>query len=190
MIRTDIEKLYSISQVDSLIKAQKLSFRYSLSDVILFLLYADRHPIKGKVKQMKEIFLVLNETLFGESVQPVHFEKNRFGPYSEEVEYTIDQLVFLNLLSVNGKRNSKDFAIEITPKGISYIKRKYLELPVNIQQILKRKRAEWDTQIPQGLLKYVYTHYEEYLENSVFKERYEKLDWNNDNQRKIEKHGS
>jgi hypothetical protein len=172
-----------LSEIDDLIKTGTRTFKYSLSDAILFLLYADSQPIKGKTRQMKEIFLMLTEVMNEQNVEHVNFEKKRFGPYSEAVDYTIDQLVFSNYISVGGKKSSNDFAIEITQKARSYIKEKYAELPYHIRQTLERKRKEWDTHIPTGLLNLVYTRYPEYLEKSVFRKRYEPLDWDNDKQR-------
>jgi hypothetical protein len=172
-----------LSEIDDLIKTGTRTFKYSLSDAILFLLYADSQPIKGKTRQMKEIFLMLTEVMNEQNVEHVNFERKRFGPYSEAVDYTIDQLVFSNYISVGGKKSSNDFAIEITQKARNYIKEKYGELPYHIRQTLERKRKEWDTHIPAGLLNLVYTRYPEYLEKSVFRKRYEPLDWKNDKQR-------
>jgi len=143
--KSECEKLYYISEIDTLIKKQKVDFKHTLSDAILFLLYADRHnTIKGKTKQMKEVFLVLREVLNNQSVQPTNFKKNRFGPYGEEVVYTIDQLIFLDLVSVSGKKTTNAFAIGITSKGIEYIKDRFKELPYKVQLTLKQKRTDWD----------------------------------------------
>jgi hypothetical protein len=170
-----------LARIDNLIKSQKDSFKYSLSDVILFLLYSDNRPIQGKTKQMKEVFLVLQEVLNEQNVQPIKFEKHKFGPYSELVEYVIDQLLFSNYILTRGKKTSNDFSIEITPKGREYIKDKFNKLPIHIQKRLKRKRYEWDTLTSKGILKLVYEHYPEYLENAVLKKRYERLNWDTEN---------
>jgi len=92
-------------------------------------------------------------------------------------------LIASNHVSASGKKTSGDFAIRLTPKGLRYIESKYNSLPEDTKKLLSRKRQEWDTFIPQGILKLVYTHYSDYLENSVYKFRYEKLNWNDDNQR-------
>jgi len=179
---TESEKLYTISEIDDLIKKQVVTFKHTLADAILFLLYADRHPIKGKIKQQKEVFLALKEVMNTLNIQPVKFIKHRYGPYSEEVEDTIDQLVFSNFISVSGDKRTNDFAIEITPDGMEYIKEKFKDVPVDVQERLKAKREEWDTHTTQGILKVVYTYYDEYLEKSVFKDRYKKINWEDENQ--------
>src|SRR5688500_5298521 len=94
----------SISEIDNLIKTRKSNFKYSLSDAILFLLYADREPIRGKIRQMKEVFLMLTEIMNYEKIEPVHFEKKFFGPYSDKVEFVISQLAFSNYVNVSGKK--------------------------------------------------------------------------------------
>ncbi|AJM91726.1 hypothetical protein [Nitrosopumilus piranensis] len=181
------EKTFSLEELDNLRESQDADFKYTLSDVILFLLYAEKdYPIKGKIKQMKEVFLTLQQVFKNENVQPVFFRKYRFGPYSEEVENTIDQLAFLNLISLRGKKTSNNFAIEINDKGQKLIHEEFVKLPENIRNLLQAKRLSWDTHIPQGMLKLVYRDYEHFLENSVFKQRYQTLDWNDETQRPLE----
>lgn len=62
------------------------------------------------------------------------------------------------------------------------IKKKYQELPPHTQELLKRKRLEWDTHTPKGIMNVVYTHYPQYKEKAMLKKRYADLDWNDDNQ--------
>lgn len=179
-----MKETFSLEELDRLRDEQKISFKYTLADVILFLLYAESDiPIRGKIKQMKEVFLALNQVFENKNIQPVFFRKYRFGPYSEEVENTIDQLAFLNLIKLRGKKNTNSFAIEISDKGKKLVHREYSELSPYIQKTLKEKRLRWDTHIPQGILKLVYRDYERFLENSVYKNRYQKLDWSDENQR-------
>lgn len=181
------EELHSLREIDEAIQNQKSTFQYSLSETILFLLYADAIPIKGKVRQMKEVFFMLKEVFDKLSVEPIQFEKNRFGPYSEEVELAIDQLAFFNCIELSGKRSTNEFSITITPKGVQYIEGQYRSLSKETRDKLVRKRKEWDTLTTQGIMELVYTHYPEFLEKSVFKKRYETLDWENDEQRPIKK---
>jgi len=175
-------KLYSLSEIDEIIKTQKEEIRFTIGDVVLFLLYADNEPIKGKIRQMKEVFLAFKEIFPAKGFQPVVFEKRQFGPYSEEVEHTIEQLTFSNYVEIQGNKQSNDFILKLTPKGASFIKQKFVNLPKKIQDALKQKREEWDSFIPSGIIHYVYIHNEEFLENSVLKNRYRKIDWTNENQ--------
>jgi len=183
MSESEYDKTLTRQEIDELIRTETIDFKYTLSDAVLFLLYADRKPIKGKTKQQKEVFLALKLVLDKIPIQPVPFRKHRFGPYSEEVEYTIDQLVFSNYLKVSGgDKRSNQFSINISPNGMNYIKDKFNELPKDIQEKLHKSREEWDTHTPEGILNVVYTHFPEYLKNSVLKNRYQVLDWNDENQ--------
>lgn len=179
----ELEKSYSLEEIEDLRKEHKFDFKHTLSDAVLYLLFADDEPIKGKIKQMKEVFMALNDLLPRDSFQPVYFRKHKFGPYSEEVENTIDHLVFTNYIVVDGKRNTKNFAIDLTQKGTKHIQPKFILLPETTQKLLSKKRKEWDTHISTGILNLVYRDYAEYLENSVFKKRYAGLDWDNDEQK-------
>lgn len=183
MSEPELDKTYSLQEIDNLIKNESIDFKYTLSDAILFLLYADRKPIKGRTKQQKEVFLALKLVLDKLPIQKINFKKHKFGPYSEEIEHTIDQLVFSNHIAVSGgDKRSNQFSISISLQGMNYIKDKFNELPIELQEKLHISREEWDTHTPEGILNVVYTHFPEYLENSVLKNRYEQLDWENDNQ--------
>jgi uncharacterized protein YwgA len=178
----DLENTLPLKMIDELILKEKVDFKIPLDDAILFLLYADRKPIKGKIKQQKEVFLALKLVLDKLPIQKIEFKKHRFGPFSEEVDDTIEQLVFSNYVEVSGKKTSNQFAIRISPIGMNYIKDKFNELPNEVQEELQKNRERWDTHTTDGILNVVYTHFPEYLENSVLKNRYQPLDWNNDEQ--------
>ena len=184
--KPEIEKSYLPSEIEEFRKKLDVGFQFSLDTVILFLLHSDSEPIKGKIKQMKEVLLTLNQVFKNQNVQPVHFKKHRYGPYSQAVEHTIDHLVYSNLISIRGKKNTNNFAIELTRKGSEWIKDAYQTLPENIRETLKQKRLRWDTHISQGILKLVYRDHEEFLEKSVIKKRYQKLNWNDDKQRPLD----
>ena len=177
----------TLKEIDKLIQTKRNNFTYTLRDIILFLLYAKRKPIKGKTKQQKEVFLAMKLVFNNLPVQPIYFKKHHYGPYSEEVGNTIDQLVFSNHLNVSGKKVSNDFAIMISPDGMNHIKNKFNALPEEIKNDLEHKREQWDTHTPAGILNVVYTHFPEYLEKSRLKKRYQRLDWNNDSQ-ELKKH--
>lgn len=174
---SEFQKGYSLEEIEQIRKEQKIKFDYTLTDAILFLLYADQEPIKGKTKQMKEIFLTLNQVLPKEKTQPVEFAKRQFGPYSEYVEDTIDHLIFTNRISTIGKRAKKNVAIEITPKGVLYIQDKFKKLSPQVQDLLRIKRKEWESHISAGILSLVYRDHRNYLENAILKNRYKPLDW-------------
>lgn len=179
------EKQYSVTEADEILQESKLEeiSKYSLFDTILLLLFADKEiPIDGKVKQQKEIFLAFKE-VFSKipNFKQVDFDKKRYGPFSEEVDHTIDDMGFSNHIMIEGKKKPNTMSISITQKGITYIKEKFAELPPEIKQELKRKRANWDSMSTQGIMNYVYLHYPEYRENAIQRKRFKPLDWNQKN---------
>lgn len=183
------EKSYSLEKADQLIK-NSLKYEkhverllYSLHDSILFLLYADpEYPIHGRIRFVKEVFLLVKEVLPKEKVEQIIFIKHRFGPYTPEIEYAVDDMVLTNYVFVEGRKNSRNESIGITKKGMVYIAPRFDKLAENIKIEIKRKRAEWDSLTTAGVLNYVYTHYPDYLENSVLKNRHEQIDWKDEAQ--------
>lgn len=170
-------KLFTVDDIDRYVKRIPSQLAFTLYDVILILLYSDKdQPLIGKTKQMKEIFLTLME-LQALKAEKVKFGLNKFGPYSEEVEDAIDNLLFLNYVSAVGTKNVNNFGIKITDKGKNYIRATFEKLPENTRVLLKNKREQWDTLTPQGVVNYVYTHYPKYLAESIFKKRYRPIDW-------------
>ena len=171
---------FTVKNIDKAIKSKPDYFTHTLNDVILILLYSDRqHPLIGKIKQMAEIFLTMAE-LHILKKELVEFDLSKFGPYSTQVETAIDELLFLNYISAGGYKNHDDFSISIDERGIRYIKNIYEKLPTQTRELLSNKREEWDVFTSKGIVNYAYTHYSEYLVQSVFKEKYPEINWEDD----------
>ena len=170
------DRLYSLSEIDDVVMGQIGRIRFTLADVVLLLLYADLRPIQGKIRQMKQVFLALREVLPEADVEPVKFEPRQFGPYSEDVEDTIEQLAFANYVSISGG-SRRDCRLSITPKGRAYIAGRFDALPAAVREKLAQKRREWNTLTPAGMMHYVYVHNPKFLENSVLKGRYRGMEW-------------
>lgn len=170
-------EIFPIKNIDKILQANPTPPEFILSDVLLILLYADKdNPLVGKIRQMKEVFLTLMElqALKAESVQ---FKMNRYGPYSTEVVETIDNLLFTNYITSSGTKNQTGFGIQITKKGALRIGSIFEKLPEKTKNLLRNKRNEWDTLTRDGIMRYVYTHYPEYLGKSVLKNRYAVINW-------------
>lgn len=171
----DPERLYSLDELDAIMR-QAGTFKFTLDDVILLLLYADPHPIEGKTRLMKQVFLAITELLPEADTEPVAFRKHRFGPYSERVEGAAEQLAFANKVEATRDKRRGSYRLSITPRGRAHIKDTFNSLPDGTRAALRQKRLEWDTFAPAGIVGYVYVHNKEYLENSLLKKRF-RLDW-------------
>ena len=173
--------LFPVEDIDKMMREGQGALGFTLSDVLLILLYADRdNPLVGKIRQMKEIFLTLVE-LRALKAEHIEFEFKRYGPYSKEVVETIDNLLFINHISSTGTKNQNNFGIQITKKGAARISSVFDKLPEETKRLLSNKRNEWDTLTTDGIMKYIYTHYPAYLANSVLKKRHAPIDWNEGN---------
>ena len=174
--KSGYDLLYPVEEMDKAVLPQAGRPRFTIEDVVLLLLYADPHPIEGRIRQMKQVFLATTEVLGTSDVEPTVFHKRRFGPHSDHVEGAIEQLIFSNSVRATGDKRRSDFQLEITPLGRARIKVKYASLPPRTRKMLEQKRVEWDTFTPAGIMDYVYIHNREYLENSVFKNRF-RAEW-------------
>lgn len=174
------ETLYSLDELDEIVRRAG-TFKFTLEDVILLLLYADPLPIEGRTRLMKQVFLAMTELLPEEDTEPVTFRKHRFGPYSERVEGAAEQLAFANKVEASRGKRRGNYQLSITQRGRAHIRAKFDSLPGDARAAFKQKRMEWDTFTPQGMIGYVYVHNKEYLEKSVLKKRFG-LDWSDKKQ--------
>ena len=170
------DRLYSLSEIDDAVMGQIARVRFTVPDVVLLLLYADPRPIRGKTRQMRQVFLALREILPESDVEPVRFEPRRSGPYSEDVEDAIEQLVFTNYAAISGG-SSRDYELSIAPRGRAYIAGMFDALPSAVREKLAQKRREWDTLTPAGMMHYAYVHNPKLLANSALEGRYRGMDW-------------
>ena len=104
---SEFQKGYSLEEIEQIRKEQKVKFDYTLTDAILFLLYADKEPIKGKTKQMKEIFLTLNQVLPKEKIVEIAMVK------AKGLGYLVDRM------EVHCDEDNKVFSDFLQQKGVS-----------------------------------------------------------------------
>ena len=168
------DRLYSLQEIDEAADRLAGAIKFTLDDVLLLLLYADPNPIEGKTRLMKEVFLALREIFSPGEAEHVSFRPHRFGPYTERVYAAADRLAFTSKVLVARDKNRGGHSIAITPKGRAYIGARFGALPARTRERLVQKRLEWDTLTPAGIRDYVYTHYEEYLENELLKGRFDR----------------
>ena len=152
--------------------------KYTVADVILMLLYAQSDKaIHGRIALMKQVFLLINEVLDASDIQDPKFVPNHFGMYSFLVANTLSNLEFANYLSRTGKKNSRLESFRITDKGKSYASNLFQELSSDLQFSVREKRKGWDQLGYEGILRYAYQKYPEFLDKSVLKKRYAPIAW-------------
>jgi len=152
--------------------------KFILSDIVLMLLYSQfKEPICGRVSLMKQLFLLIEEVLNKEDVQNANFIAYRFGMYSFSLANVIENLDYLGLIEIDGKKNTKLEKFYITEKGMAHISKKYGELDPELQVIIRYKRKGWDQLGYKGILRLVYQKYPKYKEKSEIKEKYKAIKW-------------
>jgi tetratricopeptide (TPR) repeat protein len=172
----------------------------TLFDWILLLFYADKEsPIRGIYRLMNETFLAYNEIIaLNDKDLHVSFTKNRSGVYSEEIENSIDGLIFENHLKLQEgdisvenylKLQEGDISVESTNKlvnidqakmfiadaGIKYTENEDLkDSRRQFQENLRDIRERWDNHNIDRLIDQVHTEYPYYCFVSSTKAR----EWN------------
>ena len=162
--RFSYDLLYPVREMDAVILPQAGKPRFTIEDVVLLLLYADPHPLEGRVRQTEQVFLAATEVLGAPDVEPPIFHRRRFGPHSDRVEGAIERLILSNSVRATGDKRRSDYRLEITPLGRARIKVKYASLPPRTREMLAQKRLEWDTFTPAGIVDYACIHSGERLE--------------------------
>jgi len=150
----------------------------TVADAILLLLYAQRDKaIYGRISLMKELFLLIHEILGKSRVQDPKYVPQRYGMYSYFVANTVSNLEFAGFMTRGGKKNTRAESFRITDSGAREIARKFLSLPVGMQENMKESRKGWDQLGCEGILRLVYEKYPEYKDVSVLKDRYAPIVW-------------
>lgn len=143
-------------------------------DIVLLLLgVTPDKPIKGKTMMMKQTFLSEKELTL--DVQDLEFVGHRFGPHSFLMENILRNMEFLSLIKKNGTtKNPKYFLSENGKKRADELLKK---LGLEETEQLKKFRITCDEMGIDGILRFVYNNYHDYIDESIIKRRYFLVDW-------------
>ena len=154
----------------------------ALDELVLLVLGLLDKPINGRVVLHKEIFLLYKE-LSGKGIKIVDPQliKYKYGPFSFDIALIIEDLARNKFINIKNRQGIKKVRYELTDKGrerankiINYIKSKS---GIDYINYLRSLRKGWDQLGHEGILKYVYQNYPEYLEKSVRKKDFVHIDW-------------
>lgn len=135
--------------------------KYSL----LLLNAIDNEPIKGKTRFMKELFLISKNILELEEI--TDFEADNYGPSSDYVSNTLEDLEVVKLLNkINGRYMLTDSGKEI----VDIIKKDISENEVDMIEDMKRLCNNLNT---DEILALVYYTYPEMTIESLVKDKIE-----------------
>lgn len=126
--------------------------------IILYSLGASNNsPINNKTKLQKMLFLISN--VFPDYQELIDFEPHLFGPYSEDVEVIIEDLIRIGLVDNKG---NKYF---LTKKGIDLYS--HLKPKNDLMHVIEDYKEFLNDLTNNELLTFIYVSYPEYIEESV-----------------------
>lgn len=150
--------------------------KFAPDEIILMLLGSiPDKPIIGKTMMMKQTFLTAQEFFEKEELQDPKFVGHKFGPHSFLIASILKNLEYLGLIVANGQRNSISYTI--TERGLQVAKRSLKKLSDARREKLKGKRIAWDELATDGILRFVYNNYPDYIDKSEIRYRYVIVDW-------------
>ena len=153
----------------------------TMDDLILLVLGLVDKPINGRVVLHKEIFLLYNELKNFVKVTNPHFIRYKYGPYSPQLSSLVELLEDAGYIRVVNRRSTRASKYLLTDKG----KKRAIQLILKLKnkfgnefvERLIKLRIGWDQLGHDGILRYVYQRYPEYLEKSAKKDKYLHIDW-------------
>lgn len=126
--------------------------------VILYSLGAlSGSPINNKTKLQKLLFLTSN--VFPDYKELIDFEPHLFGPFSEDIEVIIEDLIRIGLVDNKG---DKYF---LTGRGISLFS--HLKPADELMRVIEDFKGFLNDLTNDELLTFVYVSYPEYIEESI-----------------------
>jgi len=150
---------------------------YSVNDLILFLLYAQDKPVRGRTVLFKEIFVLEQQIFKNENMEDCKFVPYYYGPYSFHVANKLQHLISAGLVKQEGKKNTDMEEFSLTAKGKFVIKSKYKKLPTDLQKDLEKLRMGLDQLKTNGILNFVYRYYPKYIDRSKIRYKYKLITW-------------
>ena len=114
-------------------------------------------PIRSKTHLQKIIFLVSN--VFKNLSDLFEYEEHLFGPYSENLNYVLEDLIKMGLIIQKGN------SYELTQKGIEIFN--HLSPNQNLVEVIKDFKEFLNNLSQNELLAFIYVSYPDYIGESV-----------------------
>lgn len=165
---------YTLQQVQRLMDYSENHLFMFVSDWILAWLYVgDGAPISGITKLQKQIFIILYEFAQENNIPSENpgFRAYKYGPYTEAIDRNIAALVDIGMVESRGRINTNHERFFLTDAGKAKGKEALDKLtPEQIEKLkdLRRDLQQFDT---DGIMRYVYSHYPEFTDESIVFEK-------------------
>jgi uncharacterized protein YwgA len=140
-----------------------------LAAILTLLAANDNASINGRIMLVKQIFIMAKEIL-PELSDPMHFFPYQWGPYSNVVANTVNQLVDDELISV--EKDGREDVFSLTPAGMKAAEKATKSLPKDAKlDIAKMKHTTQEVGL-RRVLQFIYSNYPQYAVHSRGKEIY------------------
>jgi len=114
-------------------------------------------PLRSKIKIQKLLFLTSN--VFKEYKDLLEFEPHLFGPYSETLEYIVEDLQKLGLIEIDNSR------YKLTNEGLKVYKQ--LKPKKDIMEVIEDFKEFLNNLSDEEILAFIYVSYPDYIKESV-----------------------
>ncbi len=142
----------------------------SAEDWVLALLAVVDRPIYGRLMLVKEIFLLAKE-IDPKLDKELEFFPYDLGPYSKVLAQKLNDMVARGLIEVSSREGEdQEYQFSLTNKGRDEAQKALTSLPVNVRELLQKKRRGWDQLGYRGIVRLVYSKYPEYAGRSKIRE--------------------
>jgi uncharacterized protein len=161
--------IYPMDQLQKLMEYSETHQFMFLEDWILALFYAlPDSPISGRTSLQKQIFLLMMEFAQEEHIptENIGFYGYDYGPYDDRIADAMDILVSDEFVTKTGKKNTSTEAFMLTFLGQKRAEQSFKKLTEDQRVKLIELRKEYQQWGKDGLIKYVYTYYPEYTNES------------------------
>lgn len=153
--------------------------KYTISDIILFSLYAQDKSVRGRTLLIKEIFLMEQEIFKDQKAQDCRFVPYYYGPYSFHVANKLNHLIIAGFIQTKPVKGRKLNEYILTKKGERFIAKKYRSLPPKIREKMENLRMALDQFGSTKILNAIYLDqkYRKYVIKSKIGNRYKLVTW-------------
>jgi uncharacterized protein YwgA len=152
--------------------------KYTVPDLIMFLLYSQDKTIRRRIVLFKELFVLEKAVFKNEKIENCRFVPYHYGPYSFYVANKLENMLSSGLIKrkLFAGTNIEEFTLE--PKGEKLIKKKYENLSPKIRNDMEKLRKGLD-QYSKHIQEYVYRipEYKKYTDKSLVRHKYKLITW-------------
>ena len=138
-----------------------MSYSFNLNDKEKIIIYSlgalDGNPLRSKIKLHKLLFLFSN--VFKDYKELLEFEPHLFGPYSDTINYIIEDLEKLGLIEVSGSQ------YKLSDKGYELFQK--IKPKKELLSVIEDFKEFLNDLSDNEILAFIYVSYPKYIDESA-----------------------